>query len=78
MTSPAPAELEAHADATWGDRNIYALIITFGGAAVFHVTKKLALMNYSFDQDTEAIGQREINHLPTLLLHHCHRHYLRS
>jgi len=24
----APADLEAHADATWGDRNVYALVLT--------------------------------------------------
>ena len=55
MGTPAPAELEAHADATWGDRNIYALVITFGGAAVYHVTKKLALTLDS-SMETEAIA----------------------
>ena len=51
----APSALEAHADATWGDRNIYGLILTFGGAAVLHQTKKIALIVDS-SMETEAIA----------------------
>ena len=31
IDEPAPAELEAHADATWGDRNVYGLLLTYAG-----------------------------------------------
>ena len=55
LSKLAPAELESHADATWGDRNVYALILTFGGAAVLHCTKKIALAIDS-SMETEAIG----------------------
>ena len=50
-----PEELEAHADATWGDRNVYGLLLTFGGAAVYHVTKKISLIVDS-SMETEAIA----------------------
>ena len=51
----APAELEGHSDATWGDRNVYALILTFAGAAVLHSTKKINL-SVNSSMETEAIG----------------------
>ena len=34
LAQPAPSALEAHSDATWGDRNVYALVLTYAGAAV--------------------------------------------
>ena len=34
MLEPAPATLEVHADATWSDRNVYGLQLTYAGAAV--------------------------------------------
>ena len=55
LTEPAAADLAAHADATWGDRNIYALLLTFAGGAVLHQTKKLALTLDS-SMETEAVG----------------------
>ena len=44
-----------YADATWGDRNVYGLILTFAGAAVLHQTKKIALIVDS-SMESEAIG----------------------
>ena len=29
---------------TWGDRNMYGLVIIYANAAIFHVTKKLGLV----------------------------------
>lgn len=55
LSEPAPSELEAHADATWGDRNVYALLLTYAGAAVLHQTKKIALLVDS-SMESEAIG----------------------
>ena len=55
MDGKAPAELEGHADATWGDRNVYGLMLTFGGGVVYHVTKKIALIVDS-SMETEAIA----------------------
>ena len=53
--APAPANLEGHADATWGDRNLYGLILTYAGAAIYHSTKKIALIVDS-SMETEAIA----------------------
>ena len=39
----APRELEAFGDATWGLFNIYGLMLTYHGAAVFHQTKRIAI-----------------------------------
>ena len=44
LDDPATADLEASADATWGDRNLYGLLITFGRGAIAHATKKLSLV----------------------------------
>ena len=55
LNGVAPMELEAMADATWGDRNVYGLLITFAGGAVYHVTKKIALIVDS-SMETEAIA----------------------
>ena len=55
MSEPPPGDLEAHADATWGDRNIYALVLTFGGGVVLHCTKKIALLLDS-SMECEAIA----------------------
>jgi hypothetical protein len=58
LEQPAPAALEAHADATWGDRNVYALILTFAGAAVLHQTKKIALIvDSSMESEAVASGK---------------------
>ena len=55
LWQPAPAELEAHADATWGDRCVYAVILTFGGAAVLHQIKKIGMLVDS-SMESEAVG----------------------
>ena len=55
LTAPAPHELEAHADATWGDRNVYGLMLTYMGAVVYHCTKKIALLVDS-SMESEAIA----------------------
>ena len=44
LSEPAAQELDAHADASWGDRNIYGLILTYAGAAVLHQVKKISLV----------------------------------
>ena len=36
LTQPAGTKLEAAADATWCERNLYALILTYACGAVFH------------------------------------------
>ena len=41
------------ADATWGDRNMYGLVIIYANAAIFHITKKLGLV---VDSSMEAEG----------------------
>ena len=55
LSGQAASELQAHADATWGDRNVYGLILTYAGAAVLHQTKKIALIVDS-SMESEAIG----------------------
>lgn len=55
LSEPAPSELTAHSDATWGDRNVYGLILTFANAAVLHQTKKIALIVDS-SMESEAIA----------------------
>ena len=53
LTEQASEELQGHADATWGDRNMYGLVILYANAAIFHVTKKLGLI---VDSSMEAEG----------------------
>jgi hypothetical protein len=55
LSEPAPALLEGMADATWGDRNLYAILLTFGGGAVFHTVKKISLIVDS-SMETEAVA----------------------
>ena len=55
LSEPAPAELIAHADATWGDRNVYGLIITYAGAAILHAVKKISMIVDS-SMEAESIG----------------------
>ena len=55
LDEPAPNELEGSADATWGDRNVYSLLLTYGGGAIAHSVKKLALILDS-SMEAEAIG----------------------
>ena len=55
LDGSADAALIAHADATWGDRNLYGLLLTYAGAAVLHQTKKISLIVDS-SMESEAIG----------------------
>ena len=55
LTKPAGVGLEASADATWCDRNVYALLLTFACAAVFHQTKKIGLLLDS-SHEAEAVA----------------------
>jgi hypothetical protein len=70
LDEPAPSDLEGHADATWGDRNVYGLILMFAGAAVLHQTKKIGLIVDS-SMETEAIasgrGGEAISHAREIL-----------
>ena len=38
LEEPDQPDFVAHADATWGDRNVYGLLLMFAGAAVLHQT----------------------------------------
>ena len=42
-------------NATWCDRNVYALLLTFAGGTVLHQTKKISLIVDS-SMETEAIA----------------------
>ena len=53
LDEPAPAALESSADATWGDRLLYGLQLTYGRGAVAHMTKKIGLI---LDSSMEAEG----------------------
>lgn len=44
LDGSAAAALEASADATWGDRNIYGMLLTKAGGAVAHMTKKIGIV----------------------------------
>ena len=76
LTSSAPAALTSFADATWnadnkpdavgtistGGRDIYAILITKGGASVAHQTKKVGLICDS-SMETEAIATSKVGEL---------------
>ena len=55
LDEPAAACLESSADATWGDVNVYGLLVTFGRGAVAHGTKKVGLLVDS-SHESEAIA----------------------
>jgi len=44
LSEPAGLALEAHADASWGDRNLIGIVLTYGGGAVLHQCKKTGLL----------------------------------
>jgi hypothetical protein len=44
LSEPAGPALEAHADASWGDRNLIGIVLTYGGGAVLHQCKKTGLL----------------------------------
>ena len=51
LREPAAAALEASADATWCERNVYGTIFTYARGAFFHQTKKIGML---LDSSTEA------------------------
>ena len=51
LTTPAGASLEASADATWCNRSVYGMILTYARGAIFHHTKKIGMI---LDSSTEA------------------------
>ena len=55
LNEPAAAALEASADATIGDRNLYAMLLTYNRGAVLHMTKKIQLIVAS-THEAEAVG----------------------
>ena len=55
LAEPAGELLEAAADATWGDRLIYGLILSYGRGAVLHITKKIGLLLDS-SMESEAVA----------------------
>ena len=55
LAEPAPMQLEASADATWSDRNVYGMLFTYHGGAIYHGTKKIALIVDS-SMESEAIA----------------------
>ena len=46
LSEPAGPALEAHANASWGDRNLIGIVLTYGGGAVLHQCKKTGLLVY--------------------------------
>ena len=55
LAAPAGRELEAAADATWCERNLYGMLLTYGRGAVFHATKKIGLILGS-SHESEAVA----------------------
>ena len=55
LNEPAPATLEAHADANWGDRNVYAIVLTMGGGCILYVVKKIQLLTMT-TMENEAVA----------------------
>ena len=60
LNEPAASTLEASADATWGDRNLYAMLITFYRGTVRHLVKKIGLVIDS-THEAEAIGTSKVS-----------------
>lgn len=64
LNSPAPKELEVYADATWSLFNIYGLLVTYYGAAVFHQTKRIAMI-CDCSQKSEAVATSKAGEIAT-------------
>ena len=58
MKQGARRELEVFGDATWGLHDVYGLMLTYHGAAVFHQTKRIAIA-CSCSQHAEAIPSQK-------------------
>ena len=55
LNGRAPKELEATADATWKLYDTYGILISYAGAAVYHVAKRIAVAaNSSMEQEAIA------------------------
>ena len=59
LDEPAAATLEASADATWGERNLYGLLVTYNRATVLFMVKKIQLLVDS-SHEAEAIGTSKV------------------
>ena len=44
LTKPAGVGLEASADSTWCERNVYGMLLTYARGAIFHSTKKIGMI----------------------------------
>jgi len=58
VSEPAGLDLEAHADASWGDRNLYSIVLLYGGGAFLHQCKKVGLLiDYTMEVEAVATGK---------------------
>ena len=62
LSEGAPLELEAFGDATWGLHDIYGVLITRNGGAVFHQVKRVAIA-CSCSQHAEAIPTQKASEI---------------
>jgi hypothetical protein len=72
LDEPAGPDLECSADATWCERNLYGLLLTFARASVLHQTKKIGILTDS-STESEAIGSAKGAEVVT-----CARNVLRA
>jgi len=64
LCEPAPRGLVvAHANSTWGDRNVYSLVLTYAGGAVLHQTKKILLIIDSLMEAEAVASGRAAEHV---------------
>ena len=66
LAQPAGPQLEAAADANWGDRLVYGMILTYGRGAVIHLTKKIGLLLDS-SMESEAVASAKAGESVTYL-----------
>ena len=58
LSEPAPTMLETHADATWGERQVFGTLATYAGGAVYHNTQKISLIvDSSMEAEAHATGK---------------------
>jgi hypothetical protein len=55
LDEPAGPDLECAADATWCERNLYGLLLTYARGSVLHQTKKIGILTDS-STESEAMG----------------------
>jgi len=63
MSEPAGLDLE-NADASWGDRNLYGIVLLYGGGAVLHQCKKVGL-TVDCTVEVEAVATGKANEVVT-------------